>query len=168
MPAGTCRIPSALSHRQNPFRWELLSMEIPATLSPHHSYQLTLMFKICLPCSPWYLHADLSNSFIPDGRCFNLDYIRAFISNICRLYIQKPLPAGRNFFKHRVVINNISKHECVLCPALSFSPDSHCRDLLTFSKWALLIRAPMLADGSEGMPTFHILVASTNFSKNSL
>lgn len=31
-----------------------------------------------------------------------------------------------------------------------------------------LIRAPMLADGSEGTPTFHILEAFTNLFKNSL
>lgn len=38
---------------------------------------------------------------------------------------------------------------------------------VTFSKCSLLIRAPMLAVGSEGLPTFHFLVSSTNLFKNS-
>lgn len=97
-------------------------MEIPATLNPCHSYPLTIIFKFSLPRS---LHADSSNSFIPCTHGFNLD-------NMCRLCIQRPFPTGQIFFKNRIVMNNISKQECVLCPALGFSPNPHCRKLTYF------------------------------------
>ena len=78
--------------------WEHLLVEIPATLSPHHSHHLT--FMLCnLPSSLywWHLFTDFSSSFISCRCCFNLDYIWVFISNIFRLCIQRQFPTDHNY-----------------------------------------------------------------------